>query len=197
MTYSTILALVGNRITYFLLMGVGGLVGAFFLYLDNADRTIRTTYKATPCMIQSAEVDMEEHVTRGRYNSRHVRRVYYADVVYTYEVNGEEYEGDVYRAFEQGMSEQEASAVVGRYVEGQSATCYVNPEDPEDAVLTLESDRSLMYTVAVFGVLFLIAGLAGWIVIDFVLPKADRAAKAPAQDLEVQIPEWSALRRTS
>jgi len=197
MTYSTILALVGHRITYFLLMGVGGLIGTLFLYLDHLDRTIRTTYQATPCTIESSEVTMEEHVTRGRFNSRHVRRVYYADIVYKYQVNGEECECDVYRAFEQGMSEQEAEAVVGRYAEGQAATCYVNPEDPEDAVLTLDSDRSFIHGTAAFGLLFLFAGLAGWVVIDFVLPRANKPAKAPAEDLAVQVPEWSSLRRTS
>ena len=197
MTYSTILALAGHRITYFLLMGVGGLIGSAFLYLDHIDRTIRTTYQATPCTIESSEVTMEEHVTRGRFNSRHVRRVYYADIVYKYQVNGEECECDVYRAFEQGMSEQEAEAVVGRYAEGQAATCYVNPEDPEDAVLTLDSDRSFIHGTAAFGLLFLFAGLAGWLVIDFVLPRTNKPAKAPAEDLAVQVPEWSSLRRTS
>jgi hypothetical protein len=197
MTYSAIFALLGHRITYFLLMGVGGLIGSLFLYLDHVDRTIRTTFKATPCTIESSEVTMEEHVTRGRWNSRHVRRVYYADITYKYQIDGEEYENDVYRAFEQGMSEQEASAVAGRYYEGQSATCYVNPEDPEDAVLTLDSDRGFLYGVVVFALLFLFAGLAGWIVIDFVLPRADRTAKAPEEEFAVQVPEWSAPRRTS
>src|SRR5262249_9584684 len=149
--------------TYFGLMGVGGLIGAVFLILDNEDRTMRTTFKQTPCTIESSEVTVEEHVSRGRFNSRHVRRTYYAEITYTYVVNGEEYEGDTYRAFEMGMTEDEANQVVARYPEGATTHCYVNPGDPEDAVLTLDSDRRGLYSIATFGILFLFGGLTGWI----------------------------------
>jgi hypothetical protein len=191
------MTLLGSRFTYFGLIGLGAVIGAVFVYMDNEDRTIRDTYKPTPCTIESAEVSVEEHVTRGRWNSRHVRRTYYADIVYTYRVNGEEHEGDVYRAFEQGMSEAEADAVVNRYAEGQSATCYVNPADPEDAVLTLDSDRSMMYTAAAFGLFFLFTGIAGWVVIDFVLPKADKGRKAREEELSAHFANWTPARTSS
>jgi Protein of unknown function (DUF3592) len=196
MAYDTIMILVGHRISYFLLMAIGGLLGALFLFLDNEDRTMRETYKQTTCKIVQSEVTVTEHVTRGRWNNRRIRRTYYADIVYAYSVNGEEYEGDVYRAFEQGMTAEEATKVVGRYAQDQSTTCYYDPANPEEAVLTLDSDRSGLYTLAMFGMLFLFGGLTGWIVIDFVLPGANKASKRPQQDLSVQIPEWSSLPRT-
>jgi hypothetical protein len=129
-----------------------------------------------------------------------VTRTFYPEITYVYQVNGEEFEGNVYRAFEQGMTESEAAIVVGRYSAGGTSSCYVNPEDPEDAVLTLDSDPRLMYSAAAFGLLFLFAGLGGWILIDFILPNlenAGKAAKPPPLEQAVEIPEWSSLRRTS
>ena len=196
MTYSAIFTLLGHRVTYFLVMGLGGLIGAVFLFWDNEDRTMRSTYKQTTCKIEQAEVTVDEHLTGGRRN-RHISRTYYPEIVYSYSVNGEEYQSDMYRFYEMGMTETEATTVVGRYTEGGSASCYYDPANPEDAVLTLDSDRSGMYTLAGFGLLLLLAGLAGWIVLDFILPAADKASKPPQQDLTVQVPEWSAQARTS
>jgi hypothetical protein len=178
-------------------MGLGGLIGALFLVLDHEDRTMRNTFKQTKCKIEQAEVTVDEHMTGGRRN-RHMTRTYYADIVYSYSVNGEQHECDVYRAFERGMTEEEAVTVVGRYHEGSSATCYYDPADPDDAVLTLESDRSGIYSMAGFALFFLLVGLAGWIVIDYVLPGADKPSKAPKQqDFSVQMPELAAPPRTS
>src|SRR5581483_9247848 len=104
LTYSAIFTLLGNRITYFLIMGAGGLVGALFLVMDNHDRSMRQTYKQTTCKIEQAEVTVDEHYT-GNGRHRRLSRTFYPDIIYTYSVNGEEYQCDVYRAFEGGMSE--------------------------------------------------------------------------------------------
>lgn len=192
MTYDALMTLLGHRITYFLLIGCGGLVGLLFVYLDNEDRTLRTTYQKTQCHIEQAEVTVDEQVS-GRGLRRHVSRTYYPDILYSYSVNGEQYDGCVYRAYEMGMTEPEATAVVGRYSAGASATCYYDPANPEDAVLTFDSDRTLANTAAAFGLLFLLAGLAGWVVLDFVLPGLNQASQPPPRDLTVQEPEWSPL----
>jgi Protein of unknown function (DUF3592) len=198
LTYTALMTLLGSRITYFLLIGIGAILGAYFVYLDRQDEAIRTTYQQTTCTITSAEVSVEEemHHTRGRH---YVTRTYYPEIVYTFKVDGQQFEGEDYRAFEHGMTEEEANVVVARYSEGHSATCYYDPADPENAVLTLESDRSGMYSLATCGLVFLVGGLVGWAVIDFVLPSLDQSAKAAKKtpdDFKVEIPEWPSVPRT-
>jgi len=199
MTYTAIMTLLGNRITYFLLMGLGAALGAYFYYLDRQDEAIRTTFQQATCTVTAAEVTVNEEVHHTRWRGHYVTRTYYAEISYTFKVNGQEYEGYDYRAFEGGMTEEEANAVVARYEEGKTATCYYNPDDPEDAVLTLDSDRRGMYTVVTWGLVLLIGGLVGWVLIDFLLPHLDGAAKAAKKapdDFQLEIPPWSSVPRT-
>ncbi len=198
MTYTTIVTVLTNRITYFLLMALGGACGAYFVYLDREDDTIHTTFKQVPCTITAAEVTVDEEIHHAR--SRHyVTQTYYPEFVYTYTVDGKKLEGYDYRAFEHGMTEAAATAVVDRYEEGKTATCYYNPADPEQAVLTLDSGRSGMNTAGAWGLVLLFGGLVGWVVIDFVLPRVDHSATAAAKtpdDFKLEIPAWSSLPRT-
>jgi hypothetical protein len=141
-------------------------------------------------------VDEEIHHTRGR--GHYITRTYYPEITYAYKVGGQEYEGYDYRAFERGMTEDEANTVADRYREGATATCYYDPADPEDSLLTLDSDRRGMYYVGAWGLFLLVGGLIGWVVIDFVLPSADSAAKAAKEknaNFELEIPAWSSLPR--
>ena len=197
MRYTAIMTLLSSRYTYFLLIAIGGALGAYFFFLDREDQRIHTTFQQAPCTIKAAEVSVDEeiHHSRGRH---WVTRTYYPEISYTYKVNGQEYEGFEYRAFERGMTEEEANAVTDRYVEGSTSTCYYDPQDPEDSLLTLESDRRGMYNVATWGLFLLVIGLAGWVVIDFVLPSADRRAAELARknaQYELEIPAWSQLPR--
>jgi hypothetical protein len=191
MNYSAIMTLLRNRITYFLLMGVGLLFGAYCLSLDNEDRNVRTTFKPTSCTIlESSITEKRERRKRGFVTK------FYPEIVYEYEVNGQEYEGDEYRRFEQGMDFEEAVQVVNRFQPGEQAKCYYNPANPEEAVLTLDSDMRRLYGVGFCGLLFLLTGLGGWIVVDFLLVKAPTTPRIPKAAPELEIPAWSSLPRS-
>src|SRR5262249_15926452 len=142
-----------------------------------SDRTVRATYKPVTCKITDSDVAVEEHVHRGGGRFGRFRRyttyTFYPDITYTYTVNGQEYENDVYRYNEQGMTEEEANRIVDQDAEGQTATCYYNPDDPDDAVLCLQSDTRGMYTMGALGLFFLLLGLGGWVLIDFILPASE------------------------
>jgi Protein of unknown function (DUF3592) len=199
MRYTAIMTLLGSRITYFLLIGIGAALGAYFFFLDREDQRIHATFQQTSCTVKASEVTVDEeihHTMRGR--GRYITRTYYPEITYTYKVNGQEYEGYDYRAFERGMTEEQANDVVDRYREGQTATCYYDPADPEDSLLTLDSDRRGMYYVGAWALFTLVGGLIGWVVIDFVLPSAESAARAAQEknaNFELEIPAWSSLPR--
>jgi hypothetical protein len=199
MQYSAIMTVLQSRYTYFLVIGIGGLIGARFIQLDKEERAIRDTYKPVTCTITDSAVAVEENVHHGRRGARYVSRTYYPDITYEYEVDGEKYEGDTYRAFEQGMTEEEAVAIAEKYDEGKTTRCYYNPANPEEAVLTLESDTRSLYTTAALAVGFLVFGVVGWIVVDFVVPRVEHASKlarqTPEAAPELEIPGWSSLPR--
>jgi hypothetical protein len=195
--YDFLMEVFTSRYTYFFLMGVGVLFGVAFAYQDHAEQTIRNTYKTTTCTVTDSGVAVEEHLHRGggRFGRFRTYSTYtfYPDVTYTYVVNGQEYENDVYRYHEQGMSEQEADKIANQYPEGRNAKCYYNPDDPEDSVLTLESDTRGMYTMGAVGVFFLLIGLGGWVMIDYILPGAEnkpRRARRPEPEPEIPGLQW-------
>jgi hypothetical protein len=197
MSYSFLMEVMTSRYTYFFLMFVGALFGAAFAYQDHSDRTVRATYKPVTCKITDSDVAVEEHVHRGGGRFGRFRRyttyTFYPDITYTYTVNGQEYESDVYRYNEQGMTEEEADRIVDQYAEGQTATCYYNPDDPDDAVLCLQSDTRGMYTMGALGLFFLLLGLGGWVLIDFILPASEsksRRRRLPAPEPEVPGLKW-------
>jgi hypothetical protein len=197
MSYSFLMEVITSRFTYFFLMGVGALFGAGFVYQDHSDRTVRATYKPAACQITESVVTVEEHVHHGGGRFGRFRRystyTFYPEITYTYTVNGQDHENDVYRYSEQGMTEEEANRVVNQYPEGRSATCYYSPDDPEEAVLCLQSDTRGMYVMGALGLFFLLLGLGGWVMIDFVLPASEskpRRRRQPAPESEVPGLKW-------
>jgi hypothetical protein len=197
MSYSFLMEVITSRFTYFFLIGVGVLFGAGFVYQDHSDQTVRATYKPTTCKITESVVTVEEHVHQGGGRFGRFRRystyTFYPEVTYTYTVNGKDYENDVYRYSEQGMTELEAERVVNQYPEGASSTCYYNPADPEEAVLNLQSDTRGMYLMGALGLVFGLLGLGGWVMIDFVLPASEskpRRRRQPIPEPEVPGLKW-------
>lgn len=101
---------------------------------------------------------------------------YSVDIEYRYEVGGQTYTSDRFH-FMGGSSSGYAgkAAVVEKHPPGAVVTCWVDPEDPNEAVL----DRSFrwIYLVGLFPLLFLAVGLGGvffWIASKR-LPKTDSA----------------------
>ncbi len=197
MSYSFLLEVLTSRYTYFFLLGVGALFGVGFVYQEHADQTIRTTYRPMTCKITESVLAVEEQVHRGggRFGrfQRYSTYTFYPEVTYTYTVNGQEYENDVYRYNEQGMTEEEAERIVNQYPEGQYTTCYYDPADPEDAVLCLQSDTRGMSTMGALSLFFLLLGLGGWVLIDFILPASEskpRRRRQPMPEPDVPGLKW-------
>lgn len=85
------------------------------------------SWRATPCTVVSSGV--QRH--RGSDST-----TYRVDVLYSYEVNGREFRSNRY-GFMGGSSSGRKSkaAIAARYPAGTRAVCYVDPNDPTEAVL--------------------------------------------------------------
>lgn len=125
-----------------ILLGVFGLVcGAltwFFGISPVLTWQAAKSWPATPCDILSSSVGV--HRSSGKNSST----TYSTDIVYRYRADGREYRSDRVSLFMGSSSGREGKEnTVAQYLAGSRATCFVNPQDPLDALL----DRSLPWFV--------------------------------------------------
>jgi hypothetical protein len=195
---SMIAELLKSRVTHVLLMLVGVCLFAYFIYEDNQLSRIALKYKSTSCVVRSSEVLVTETVQVSRYGYRRTTRVNFRpDITYTYDFGGKTYVSSVYRHGEQGMELEEANRVVSRYTAGDRNQCWVDPDEPEKAVLTRESDhRSLSY-IALIALTTLLGGAAGWAFLEFVVHRPAKLFHAPGKNepQPLEIPDWSDLKK--
>ena len=109
----------------FLLAGLGVFIPFFAL---PAWRTIEArSWPETPCTVLHSAV---------RSHPGDDSTTYSVEVLYSYRIGGHEFKSSRYTFFggsSSGVTAKEAA--VARYPEGAQAVCYVNPDDPTDAVL--------------------------------------------------------------
>jgi hypothetical protein len=87
------------------------------------------SWPATPCKVISSRVQSHE--------SNDNSTTYSVDILYSYKVNGQEFKSSRYD-FIGGSSSgaQSKREIVSHYHAGKMATCYVNPNNPSEAVLS-------------------------------------------------------------
>lgn len=113
----------------------------------------------TPCTILYSQV---ETVANG----------YAFKVEYTYRFHGRTYRSDSYQVGSQTVKDRvnEADSLAARYVEDTNTNCYVNPDNPGEAVL---KHRSLLIGfTALFPLVFVLVGI--WIMYRAWLPPGAR-----------------------
>lgn len=126
------------------------LAGAFIIYLLFAGPALKN-YKAqdwtpTPCTIESIRVAGDE--------------TYSVEIVYRYTVNGVEYRSDRYDFVNVSTSAYEDKyEAVYRNPAGSRATCYVNPDNPAEAVFHRDFSSDMWF--GLFGLPFFLAGVFG------------------------------------
>ncbi|MGD1018365.1 MAG: DUF3592 domain-containing protein [Verrucomicrobiia bacterium] len=85
---------------------------------------------------------------------------YSVDILYAYNVDGREYRSNRYDFMGGSSSGYNGKAkIVSRYRPGTTASCYVNPGDPDDAVLEREFTPQML--IGLFPAVFLFVGLGG------------------------------------
>ncbi len=126
------------------------LAGAFIIYLLFAGPALEI-YKAqswvpTPCTVMSSRVVGDE--------------TYSVEIVYTYTVAGVEYQSDRYDFVNVSTSSYDDKyEAVRENPAGSRAICYVNPDNPAEAVFHRDLSSDMWF--GLFGLPFLLAGLFG------------------------------------
>lgn len=129
---------------------VGGVLTFFFLVRPVVKILSARNWEETPCSVLSSEVTQ---------HSGDDGPTYAIDILYSYEFNGRKYESNRYD-FMGGSSSGYSGkrAIVKRYPPGKTAICYVNPNDPGEAVLEPGFTPTLLFGLIPMVFLFIGAG---------------------------------------
>ena len=126
----------------------GGLVVWLFSISPLIQLMSAKSWVETPCVIEVSRLDTFDGDDGDTY-APHIE--------YSYAFGDGDYEGDRY-TFSEGSSSGRSrhQRVVDRYPVGSSSICYVNPDAPEESVLTTNATAD--YFFGFFGILFIGAG---------------------------------------
>ena len=157
--------------------GLFMLVGVIVFYFVSARPFSRILaarqWPAVPCTVVSSEV--RSH--RGDHGN-----TYSVNILYSYSFNDREYKANRYDFFGGSSSGYAGKqAIVSRYAPGSQAACYVNPSDPNEAVLV--RGFTPMMWLGLLPLLFTAVGLIGLISIRRRIRAAGRTSLGGYPDL--------------
>lgn len=143
----------GCLVGFFALFALAG-AGTSLFFLIPAGKVLKArSWPAVPCTVESSRV--AEHPGDDS-------TTYSVEVSYRYEIEGKSYRGNRYQFLGGSSSGYEGKQkVVDRYPAGSEAVCYVNPDDPWDAVM--ERAFTPGYFFALIPLLFFSVGVGGMV----------------------------------
>ena len=139
------------------LAGIGlavAAVGAVFVYLmwhSFSQASATREWKETPCLVISSKINERSAAA--------ISREYSWNVEYNYDFNGKSYSSKFHtpRAAKWSSSKKGVEELIEQYPEGEQAICFVNPEEPSQAILKHDS-KGAGYSIW-FPMLFVVGGL--------------------------------------
>ncbi|HET6407835.1 MAG TPA: DUF3592 domain-containing protein [Chthoniobacteraceae bacterium] len=143
---------VGKLLFFGLFALVGGILTFFLVVVPLRKYFAARNWPETPCEILSSSV--------ASHSGKKGSTTYSVDITYRYQVAGRDYWSDTYSLMSGSSSGRTSKEnEVAKFPAGSRAVCYVNPEDPTDALL----NRGLSWWLAL-GLIptpFLAVGLIG------------------------------------
>ncbi len=140
-------------IGFFALFAIIGTALTWFLYIKPQLLSREAQHwTPTPCVIERSAVQTHRGDDGNTYS---------IDILFRYEVDGTTYRSNQYDFSVGSSSGRSAKArVVRKFPEGSKATCYVDPDDPDRAVI--QRDVSWL-NIGLLGVAFALVGYGGMI----------------------------------
>jgi hypothetical protein len=134
-------------LSLFLLVGIG----TSFLFVGPAFKVLKAkSWPAVPCTIQSSEVGVHEGDDSDTYS---------VDVSFSYTVQGQEHKSDRYHFLGVSTGGRQAKERIVRRLPPLTRTvCYVNPDDPSEAVLNRDFSTDY-FLAALVPLIFVFASL--------------------------------------
>lgn len=167
----------------FLLVGAGLFYGMFIQTVLRIQAA--RDWTATPCTVISSSL--------GSHRGSKGSRTYSIDIVYSYQLGGRLNYSSRYDFTNTSSSGYSGKlAVIGRYPPGARATCYVNPNDPTDAVIERGFTPDVLIGLVPLAFFFVGAGGVTW---AFTVGRAAAEVKRRAADSPwLRRTDWAAQR---
>lgn len=135
--------------SFFLVLGGAGTIAMLVIPVQTLIKA--QDWEETPCRVISSRVAKHSGSEQTTYS---------VDIVYSYQVNGKTYRSDRYAASGGSSSGYDSKReVVSRYPKGGDAICFVNPDNPEEAILNRDFQLVMLFGLIPF--LFFVIGLGG------------------------------------
>lgn len=132
------------------LLVIVGSVFVSYLWSSYERAALMNPWVETPCRITSLEVDDTQLNQRGMPK-------YILEAKYDYEWEGKVLTGDrIKRLPTEASDPRKLKKKIERYAVGNEVVCYVNPEDPSEAVLKKDT-KGALYSIW-FPCLFVVGG---------------------------------------
>jgi len=142
----------GRRIGAAVLILAGGILFAVFLRGPVRRAWNARSWQARECTVVSSGLLPHQTDEGGD--------TYTPAILYSYFADGREHRSDTYSFMSFAGGRSAAARIAGRYKAGAAATCYVNPADPDDAVL--HPGPTLIWLIGLVPLAALAGGLALW-----------------------------------
>lgn len=116
----------------------GGCIATWFLSIKPIIKTLDARdWPAIPCEIISAELEIHTDSDGTSYTF---------DIDYKYTYNGKAYKSDKYAFILQSKGKRDSKLdIVNEYKQAQHPVCYLNPENPSEAVLKRGFHKGLLF----------------------------------------------------
>jgi len=175
----------GCSILFFIPFLLAGLAMMYFIIWRPIQGSIRArSWIETPCVVTVSTVDIHDGDDGNTYK---------VHIEYDYFVNDQKYHSNRYEFFDVASSGRSGKEeVVSQFPVGDKALCYVNPDNPEAAVIYRDIHWWL-FPLALFPLIFIAVGAGGIIYGVKTWNKAD----APLSELAAlnkadYLPKWKA-----
>lgn len=142
----------GCMVVFFGLFLAVGCAASYFMLLRPALGLLAArSWVEAQCLVQASRVEESSDSDGSTYKPV---------IEYTYTFGGDEYRSSRYQFLEVSSSGYEGKAeIVARYQPGTRVVCYVNPDNPAEAVLV--RDLSWVYLLGLLPLIFVAVGAGG------------------------------------
>ncbi len=157
-----------NRNEYIAVLIAGLVFAGFGIFqltytLSNLGKCLASkNWQPAEAVVQSSKLQTKWISGGGGKRSAGGRMGYTIAITYQYSVGDEEYIGDRYDFFRSkdqysSAGEDEKQKIVRNHPAGKTVTCFVNPDNPDEAVICREAD-TMVVIFSFFPLLFIAAG---------------------------------------
>lgn len=133
--------------------GLFFLVGSTFLWFIALSPLIKSQtsdhWQETPCKIIASKVKVDHDDDGPSYRPK---------VEFEFNVDGQQFVSDTYDFTELNRTRSRCQEIVAKHPAGMKASCFVNPDDPQEAVIVRDYDFS--WFGLLFPLIFALVGLA-------------------------------------